>query len=293
MSERKRATVQIGKLPIGIDWDHRLGPLSSDALYDNFRCDNTPEITLKIHCGFPPPIPDCGKLVFDSQSHWKLFQANDSVIIILESSLNAQIPYSMGIFDNQFKHGEVYIAPREQENNAADSEPGVLDHSIMQILTISLMSQFRGMMVHACGVEHNRQGYLFVAHSGSGKSTMARLWNKRAAVLNDDRILLCRNNPVIKMYGTPWHGEHKSGISYGVPLKKCFFLNRGESNEAFQVNGASACAMLLARSFPPLWDPEGMRFTLDFAAELTSEIPIYELSFVPTEEVIDFVLCLK
>jgi hypothetical protein len=75
-------------------------------------------------------------------------------------------------------------------------------------------------------------------------------------------------------------------------LEKCFFLRRGTSNQAIPVSGAEACAMLLARSFPPLWDEEGMSLTLEFIADMASEVRCYELPFVPTEEIVGFITCL-
>ena len=50
-----------------------------------------------------------------------------------------------------------------------------------------------------------------------------------------------------------------------------------------------ASSMLLTRCFPPLWDAEGMRVTLDFCAQLVETIPCYELGFVPDKSVLDFI----
>ena len=41
----------------------------------------------------------------------------------------------------------------------------------------------------------------------------------------------------------------------------------------------------------PLWDAAGMRFTLDFCAQLVADVPCYELGFVPDEHVLDVVRC--
>jgi hypothetical protein len=293
MSARESKTLEIGGVAIGIDWESSLSPLSPDGLYDNFVTGNQPEVSLSIHRGFPPLMPGPGELVFDSQAHWKLFQTNGRSVVTLQTSLDPQVPYSVAIFDSQFRHGDVYMfGPTWSGLGPELDPPGALDHTLMQILTTSLMSKGRGMVVHACGVEHNGRGYLFAGNSGNGKSTMAGLWRNKGLVLNDDRILLRRSEGVIQMYGTPWHGAHKSGLGRGIPLEACFFLDRGESNKAFGVKNAAACAMLLARSFPPLWDDEGMRFTLGFACGLVAEFPTYELIFVPTEEVVDFILCL-
>jgi hypothetical protein len=294
MSLWKSSKLEIGGVVIGIDWDSSLGCLSSDGLYDNFVTVNEPEVSLTVHRGFPPSIARPGQLLFDSQSHWKLFQAGHGSVITLQSSLEAECPYCTAIFDGQFRHGDVYrTGPTRSEAGLKLDAPGALDHTLMQILMVSLMSKGRGMMVHSCGVEHNGRGYLFAGNSGHGKSTMAGLWRNKGLVLNDDRILLRRREGVIQMFGTPWHGDYKSGVSRGVPLERCFILGRAESNKASCIETAAACSMLLARSFPPLWDGEGMGFTLDFTAGLVAEIPTYKLAFVPTQDVVDFILCLN
>jgi hypothetical protein len=68
-----------------------------------------------------------------------------------------------------------------------------------------------------------------------------------------------------------------------------FFLRRGEENRVVLKNGAEAVAMLLARSFPPLWDNKGMAYTTDLCHQLVNMIPCYELSFEPDKRVLDFV----
>jgi hypothetical protein len=293
MSLRESRTLEIGGLAIGIDWDSSLGPLSSDGLYDNFVSGAEPEVGLSIHNGLPPFTPDSGELVFDSQSHWKLFETDGNIIVSLQSPLEGHSPYCVALFDGRYLHGEVYRIGPTSDIELIPGTPGALDHTLMQLLTLSLMSRGRGMMLHACGIEHHGRGYLFLGNSGDGKSTMARLWGNRGLVLNDDRIVLRRSEGVVQMYGTPWHGDFRSGVSHGVPLERCFFLDRGESNEAIGIKGSAACSMLLARAFLPLWDKDGVRFTLDFASELVAEIPTHVLTFVPTEEVADFILCLR
>jgi len=46
-------------------------------------------------------------------------------------------------------------------------------------------------MLHGCGVLNSRKGYLFLAKSGGGKSTIAGLALKKSfRALNDDRIII-------------------------------------------------------------------------------------------------------
>ena len=66
------------------------------------------------------------------------------------------------------------------------------------------------------------------------------------------------------MYGTPWHGEAAFASPQGTRLDRIFFLRHGQENSAREVNGIAAVSQLLACSFSPLWDHEGMAFVLEF-----------------------------
>ena len=50
--------------------------------------------------------------------------------------------------------------------------------------------------------------------------------------------------------------------------------------------------MLITRAFPPLWDDAGMRFSLDFCARLTENVPCYNLDFAPNKNIVDFIRCI-
>jgi len=119
---------------------------------------------------------------------------------------------------------------------------------------------------------------------------MAKLWSEGgAAVLNDDRIIVREQNGELWMYGTPWHGDFKKHSAEGLPIQKVFFLSRGKGNSVCPKRGAEAVSMLLTRCFPPLWDKEGMAFTMDFCHRLAERVPCFELSFLPDARVIEFV----
>ena len=288
-----RQIFDIADVRIAIDWNGTADPLSSRGLYSNFVMSGDPEVRLTIHRDGPPYVPSHEALVFDSQSHWKLFKTNDTNILVLESPLSVPRCYCTAIFDREFLRGDVYLGGQESGKRILGSDPASIDDTLLQVLTVCLMSRGRGLLVHACGIEHDGRGFLFAGNSGHGKSTMAGLWRSEGLILNDDRIVIRRSHEVTRMYGTPWHGQHKSGIHRSVPVEKCFFLHHAESNEAVHVRGATACAKLLARCFPTLWDKSGMEFMLDFITAVVSEVPCYDLAFVPTQEIVDFVTCLE
>jgi hypothetical protein len=139
------------------------------------------------------------------------------------------------------------------------------------------MAQRRGLLVHGCGVVDD------------GKSTMARLWGERAVVLGDEIMALLYREGSSRLYGTPWPGDYARAAYGGVPLDKIFFLDHSPTNIVASAGGVTAGSMLLARSFAPLWDRDGMELTLDTVGRLVQDVPCYELGFVPDAEVVDFV----
>jgi hypothetical protein len=166
-----------------------------------------------------------------------------------------------------------------------------LQYPLAEVLMVCLLARGRGLMMHACGIDDGGRGFLFAGNSTHGKTTLARLWRDQATVLNDDRIVLRQREGRFWMYGTPWHGDYSGVSAQGVPLEKVFFLRHAKGNQARQVGKLTAASMLLARSVPPLWDADGMGFTLDFLAQLAEAVPCYELGFAPDERAVEYVRC--
>ena len=258
--------------------------------YEDFLSSDKPEITIKTHNnGLPTIIYRDQDKVFDSEMVWSLYLIHGQYVFTLKSPLSHHQPYRVAIFDEQFSHGDVYNAIPEIITEFNDLRINPLEFPLSEVLMVCLLAQGRGLMVHACGVDDQGCGYLFAGNSTHGKSTMARLWQDDAAVLNDDRIVLRQRGGRFWMYGTPWHGDYTGVSRGGVPLEKIFFLRHANSNETICKSGIAAASMLLTRSFPPLWDDAGMQFTLDFCARLVEAIPCCELGFVPGKDVLELV----
>jgi hypothetical protein len=283
---------------IGIDLcsDLPLEELHWDEALLHFACDS--EDGTLIHCthgGVPPIDVTRGDLVFDSQGAWVLYHIDGRHVFLLRDVIPGPYsPYVAAIFAPDFAAGEIHTLVRDSEKSPTDGllrHP--LSHPLGQVLMICLLGQGRGLMVHACGIEHEGKGYLFCGHSTHGKTTMARLWAGQGSTLNDDRVVLRHRDGRVWMYGTPWHGDHASISCRGVPLDKVFFLKKSSRHTARLVRPAPACSMILARSFPPLWDGTAMSFTLGFLSDVVSEVACYELSFAADSSIVEFVTCME
>lgn len=229
--------------------------------------------------------------VFDSKMLWGLYKIGNRHVFMVSDGVPRRV-IRIAVFNEDFRHGDVFSLLDGCDLQRKDL-PNPLEFPLSEVLMVCLLAKGRGLMVHACGICDNGRGYLFAGNSAHGKSTLANLWKEEAMVLNDDRIILRLRKGRFWMYGTPWHGDYNGVSPQGVPLDKIFFLRHAENNSADPKKGVSASAMILARCFPPLWDPEGMRYTLDFCSQLAEEVPCYELGVVPDRHILDFVRCME
>jgi hypothetical protein len=283
--------VKIGEIVFSLSSNRNIENILLWPPYSYFLCEDEPEII--IHANYNgllrAPVLQDKNLFFDSGSIWKLYHSKDKIALVAGEKSNPFF-YHIAVFDKDMKHVEIYSKELQQHNGQI---PDPLQYPLAEVLMICLLAQGRGLMVHACGIDDDGRGYLFAGNSGHGKSTMAKLWRDQGVILNDDRIIIRQRGGRFWMYGTPWHGDYTGVSSQGVPLERIFFLNRGDVNSTRCLEGATAASKLLARCFPPLWHEEGMGFTLDFCAQVVSQVLCYELGFVPDNDIVDFVRCEK
>ena len=294
MGIQKRIVVEIADIVFGISGDRPVETLQSEETYRDFLCTEDPEIIIHArYDGVPQILLRDEDRVFDSEMVWTLYRADGRNVFVLKSAVLGPSPYRIAVFDGDFRRGKVYSRAPEPGETPDGLLPNPLEFPLSELLMMCLLARGRGLMVHACGIEDGGRGYLFAGNSTHGKSTMARLWQDEALILNDDRIVLRRREGRFWMYGTPWHGDYSGVSPQGVPLEKIFFLRHADANEVRRREDVAAASMLLTRCFPPLWDAEGMRFTLEFCGQLVADVPCYELGFVPDKNVLDLVRCVE
>ena len=65
--------------------------------------------------------------------------------------------------------------------------------------------------MHASVIENGGKGYLFLAKSGTGKSTHSKMWLRNipdSHLLNDDNpIVRVLEDGSVRVYGSPWSGK--------------------------------------------------------------------------------------
>ncbi|MBN1930035.1 MAG: hypothetical protein JW786_00310 [Desulfobacterales bacterium] len=150
-------------------------------------------------------------------------------------------------------------------------------------------------LLHACAVDVGDQGYVFTGPSGSGKSTIGLLADNYN-VLNDEMVIIGKRNVryPYQVRSTPFNGEFKTKVNGSVPLKAIFCIRHGRSNFLRPLKPAEFVRFVLREVVVPLplhteYSAEHLFKMTDFCAQLVSEVPCYELSFVPDEGIWKFI----
>ena len=245
------------------------------------------ESDLRVAVRYGTPDLDRAIPVFDSGYVWRLLELDSTWVFSLSSPVVCDGPYTVAVVDRAFRQCEVAIAPGSR------AEPVYpLEYPLDELLVIGLLARSQGVQLHACGaVDEDGRGYMFPGQSGAGKTTIALLWARRngCKLLSDDRIVLRQRRVQVWMYGTPWHGEAGFALPDGAPLSAVMILEHGENNAVTALRVAVATAELVARSFPPFYDPEGVASTLQVLDGTVDSVPCFRLRFMPDSRVIEFV----
>ncbi len=160
------------------------------------------------------------------------------------------------------------------------------------ILMVVLSHHHNDVLIHSSGVSDQGTGRLFTAVSGTGKSTMAGLWeNAGAEVINDDRLWLHKTGDKWHIFNTPMpYYAQKPAM---VPLNEIFLLRQSPVNEIRRLSGANAAMRFMANGIQHFYDKEMTGRHLDRVLDIAAQVPIYDCGFKPTEDIVEEILKLK
>ena len=150
-----------------------------------------------------------------------------------------------------------------------------------------------GLLFHAAGLAYHDRGYAFFGHSGSGKTTVARV-SSHATVLNDDLVVLwpgashpaamrTREADRWQLIATPFSNptQVQPAGHQRVPLTALYRLIQDRRVFLEALDPAVATAEIVASSPIVCADPDRAAALLDRAAQLTRAVPVQRLHFLP------------
>jgi hypothetical protein len=283
-AQAARLGVEIGGLSLGL-WCERGMSIALDKEHQPFVlpdgakrvCDMELDVSWARELTMPSAAPS-----FVSGGLWSAYIGATGIKFYFSSPTLGIHPYKAAWFDPAFERGHIVL---RRDCFAADQPVFPLEYPIDELAMMHRLSLGEGVEVHALGLaDYDGSGYLFLGHSGAGKSTTARLWMSEPGVklLSDDRIIIRKKDGRLWMYGTPWHGDAGVASPRSAPLSAVFLLEQAPANQILPMPSPQAAAELFARCFVPHYLSEGLQFTLNYFDELTRSVPCSIFRFAPT-----------
>ena len=146
-----------------------------------------------------------------------------------------------------------------------------------------------GMMFHAAGIVRNREAHLFFGHSGSGKTTVARV-SRDDIVLNDDLLLLIPEISEVNResrwmaYATPfWNPTQVAPTNQSAPVVGLFRLVQ-DLEVYLEPMGTGQALAELVSNFPVIPDdPSRGEVLLQRGISFLESVPAQRLHFLPDD----------
>lgn len=134
--------------------------------------------------------------------------------------------------------------------------------------------------LHGSALSLDGNGYVFTAHSGTGKSTHAAIWREtfgdRCEMINDDSPLIRRTDGVLRVYGSPFSGKHQLDNNTSVPLKVIAQIVRSETTFVKRCSPQEAFPVLIEQFFGKFTAGELAKVAA-MAKEMIEEVSFYRL----------------
>ena len=132
------------------------------------------------------------------------------------------------------------------------------------------------------------KGYLFLGHSGTGKSTHARQWLaafEDAWLLNDDNpILRVMDNGDVYVYGSPWSGKTSCYKNESALVGGIVKLSQAPENKIQTISLPQAYAYMLSSASGLKMEQTMADNMFETIKHIITHIPCYHLACLPNEE---------
>lgn len=146
--------------------------------------------------------------------------------------------------------------------------------------------------MHASVIKREGKAYMFLGHSGTGKSTHSRQWMaafEDATLLNDD-------NPIVRLtgsqqegyrvtvYGSPWSGKTPCYNNDCAPVQAIVKLSQAPENKIRALRLPEAYAYMLSSSSGLKILPEMMDALYETISRLIQTVQVYGLECLPNTD---------
>ena len=180
-----------------------------------------------------------------------------------------------------FTEGVLHILPDCQDVRFC------VDNALMLLFafrTAPLMT----LEMHAAVVVKEGRGYLFLGHSGTGKSTHARQWLAAfddAWLLNDDNpIIRVMEDGEVRVYGSPWSGKTPCYNNAHARVGGIVKLSQAPHNKIQTISLPEAYAYMLSSASGLKMDRQMADCMYESIKHVITHVKCYHLDCLPNTE---------
>lgn len=242
-------------------------------------------IKIHAHSGISPELKTLENVIYSAEFEgnclWKIARVDDGLRFHV---FNPEAPFELqqvAVLNADMTEWTIYSEPVQK---GRDSKIIPLLYPMGPLVMYYLTVKFEAVMIHGSGVSDNGNGRIFTGVSGRGKTTMAKLWfDAGAEVLNDDRLIIRRNEEGYVVYNTPMFYQDKPRFAN---LTAIYSIHHSKTNNLIELKGTDAVAAVLPNLIQHGYQSELINHHLNFVTEMIDKISIYNLGFVPDESVV-------
>lgn len=244
--------------------------------------DSHPDLSVKCIAGLPTIDLSNAELVFEAeneqQKFYSIYKDGQNLIFFMYNQQTISDIQQIAVLNNDLTSWTLYY----------QVEDFALKYPFGPIMLHYLTLQTDAVMMHASCAYDGQKGRMFSGFSGAGKSTMSMIWSKAGnRIINDDRLIIRKIDGKYLVYNTPMYYRD---IPKVAPLNGIFLISHSPVNKIKQLSGALAMSKVMAFSIQNNYDRRFVQQRLAIFSDLCSHVPVFDLGFVPDENVVKFIL---
>lgn len=162
-----------------------------------------------------------------------------------------------------------------------------IDNTAMLVYAFATVHR-KTLLFHSSVIMRQGQAFLFLGHSGTGKSTHSKQWLQAfpdASLLNDDNpIVRLLPDGDVRAYGSPWSGKTPCYKNESAPVSALVQLAQAPENKIRLLRMTQAYPYILASVSGLKVLPEMMDTLYESIAQLLESKPVYYLECLPNTD---------
>ena len=261
-------------LDMGTKWDL----LCDLRQYERFVTDPTEDGVVSLQIVDMP---------FSTEGFKDEMHQEDEVQEIIPGHLPTGDPYFEFLLGG--KRSAVLISSKDyrQARLSLEEYPQFGVNNALMVMYALATANKRTALFHSSVVSYQGRGYMFLGHSGTGKSTHSSLWLKYiegTELVNDDNpVVRVLENNEVRVYGSPWSGKTPCYRNVSYPVGAIVKLSQAPFNKIEPLKGIKAYAVVVPSISGKRWDKdlaEGLHETENLIAQ---HARVWHLDCLPDE----------